>query len=395
MKSGWAFLRSLTRFGRDQKVFLTLSATHLITSSDATDPEGSAISYRDLSQIVSVDASTSGHKGCFSLVMQGKHGKVKYRVDAASSGGDADGEAREWIATIRKAMADRAKAKAQRSAAAAADRAASSRAVSRSRSAAPSYGRTGTAAGGSLLAAAARSGDGSDDGADSDDDRDAAPAPRWFNEYVKAEAAARKTAREEALRAGESARDDGFEESVSRRAASAREAEWQLLSMRWFDSLFAGIYRSAAAGGGADDDAVATSRDAGGQRINVSELDEATTTAAVQFLERVRECRSRRREDIVKNLVSCFDLALFQRLSFITTGDAPDSLTPLQVRACKYATAACVSCSCSLCSGLVLLPPSVHSSTSVRACSYLSLYLSCPLSPPAPSAHPASCRCSR
>jgi len=54
--------------------------------------------------------------------------------------------------------------------------------------------------------------------------------------------------------------------------------------------------------------------------VVISKLEEATTNACTQFLERVRECRSRTRPDILKHLVQMFDLKFLQSLNPLTTG---------------------------------------------------------------------------
>jgi hypothetical protein len=174
------------------------------------------------------------------------------------------------------------------------------------------------------------------DGSDDDGDR-LPPAPRWFQHYANL------------------TKDKD------------REAKWMEASLRWFDSLFAQIYavsaRASAGGanavaamglfesgvdavvpahpvrrrsqlvprravprmlqtegkGGEDADAVKTDSDPD-HRVVISKLEEATTNACTQFLERVRECRSRTRPDILKHLVQMFDLKFLQSLNPLTTG---------------------------------------------------------------------------
>jgi len=71
--------------------------------------------------------------------------------------------------------------------------------------------------------------------------------------------------------------------------------------------------------GGEDADAVKTDSDPD-HRVVIGKLEEATTNACTQFLERVRECRSRTRPDILKHLVQMFDLKFLQSLNPLTTG---------------------------------------------------------------------------
>ncbi len=79
---------------------------------------------------------------------------------------------------------------------------------------------------------------------------------------------------------------------------------------------------------GDDGDAVKTDAD---HKVVISILEEATTAACAQFLERVRECRSRTRPDILKHLVQMFDLKFLQALNPLTTGSVPSRLNPLQL----------------------------------------------------------------
>ena len=131
------------------------------------------------------------------------------------------------------------------------------------------------------------------DAADSDaDDDDSAlrlpAAPRWFQQY-------------DAL-----TRD------------KERDSEWMTITMKWIDSLFADIYQKP---GDAADDAVET--DSASAKVVISKLSEATTRACGLFIERVRECRSRTRPDILKHLVTMLDLRFLQELTPLTTGAFP------------------------------------------------------------------------
>jgi hypothetical protein len=324
-RRGWVYLRPTTRFGREQKWYLTLQNGFLILSSD-DDSSKSAVSTEDVLDILSVMPSTSGHKGCFSLLSKGDKHKRKFRVDD-------DAQATEWMKAIRaakdyKLAKAQAKAEGGTSAGKSTKRlsgvnnngggglraAASSKRLDvgggdatagRSRSAAPNdfrRGLAGAAAGGRRRSVGGSDDEAADSDMDDDDDEDEGlpPPPRWFANYDRA------------------TKDKD------------REAIWMEMSVKWFEGLFQGIYDSPGAGGSdgssSASDAVRTDSDPD-HKVVISRLEEATTAACAQFLERVRECRSRTRPDLLKHLVQMFDLKFLSCLNLLTTGELDHRLT--------------------------------------------------------------------
>lgn len=142
----------------------------------------------------------------------------------------------------------------------------------------------------------------SEGAADSDEDSDAdgsgpgglPPPPAWYRDYEKPDTTG---------------------------------ARWMNASQKALERLFGGIYQSNEGG----EEGVGADGDPAERRVVISKLAEAATRACAELEDRSMEARMRGRADIVKHFVSMWDLKMLHELTPLTTGTAPNSLSPKQL----------------------------------------------------------------
>jgi hypothetical protein len=143
-----------------------------------------------------------------------------------------------------------------------------------------------------------RDDDSDSEAADSDEDSDASdgaprlpPAPKWFKDYEGAD-----------------------------------EAVWMTATLVMLNRLFADIYEADG-----DTEGGVDNGDDGDRKVVMSKLAAATTKAWAELEDRVMQCRTRGRSDVIKHLISMFDLKFLQELTPLTTGIAPSRMSPKQL----------------------------------------------------------------